>query len=124
MELVSKVEKLSEKKGCKMGQIAVGWVLAVAKRPGVPTIVPIPRSTNPNRIRENATILYLTNEELADIDRILEGFIPSGDRYPKVTTQDWEQLSIELQVIHVRIRVQASEVTVSEKITGKLVFFA
>lgn len=82
LELVSRVEALAKSKGCTPGQVAIGWLLSLSKRPGMPTIIPIPGSSKPERIRENATVVELTAQDLGEIDRILAGFVPAGDRYP------------------------------------------
>lgn len=88
LKLVEKVEALAKKKGCTPAQVSINWLLALAKRPGMPVIIPIPGSTNPDRIKENATIIDLTDEDLAEIDGMLQGFVMAGDRYPKVHMKD------------------------------------
>ncbi|KAF4473137.1 aldo keto reductase [Fusarium agapanthi] len=82
VQLVDDIEALAKKKGCTVSQIAINWLLSLSHRPGMPTIVPIPGSTKPDRIRENATIIDLTEEDLRDIDTLLASFTPAGDRYP------------------------------------------
>jgi pyridoxine 4-dehydrogenase len=84
MELVHSVEAIAKKKGCTPGQIAINWILSLSKRPGMPTIIPIPGSSNPERIRENATIVDLTEEDLAELEKVLAAFVPAGPRYPKL----------------------------------------
>ena len=81
MELVKSVERLAEAKGCTAGQIAINWILEISKRPGMPRIIPIPGSSNPDRIRENATRVELTADDMAQVDKILKEFVPAGDRY-------------------------------------------
>lgn len=88
VELVAQVETLAKKKNCTPGQIAINWLLSLSKRPGMPTIIPIPGSTNPDRIRENAVIVDLTAEDLSEIDQILASFVPAGDRYPPIFQKD------------------------------------
>ncbi|PTD10060.1 Pyridoxal reductase [Fusarium culmorum] len=80
--LVNNVEALAKKKGCTVSQIAINWLLSLSRRPGMPKIVPIPGSSKPDRIRENATIVNLTDEDLHDIDNLLASFTPAGERYP------------------------------------------
>ncbi|KAG5744052.1 hypothetical protein H9Q69_012813 [Fusarium xylarioides] len=82
VQLVDDIEALAKNKGCTVSQIAINWLLSLSRRPGMPTIVPIPGSTKPGRIRENATIIDLTEEDLRDIDTLLASFTPAGDRYP------------------------------------------
>ncbi|KJZ77413.1 hypothetical protein HIM_03137 [Hirsutella minnesotensis 3608] len=88
LELVSKVEALAKKKGCTPSQIAINWLLSISKRPGMPTVIPIPGSSNPERIRENATIVDLSVQDLAEIDEILASFTPVGERYPPSHMKD------------------------------------
>lgn len=73
---------MAEKKGCTPGQIAIGWILNVSKRPGMPRIIPIPGSSKPERISENATVVDLSEEDLAEMEKILAGFKTAGARYP------------------------------------------
>lgn len=56
--------------------------MALSRRPGMPKIIPIPGSTNPDRIRENATVVDLTDDDMASIDKILASFTTAGERYP------------------------------------------
>lgn len=88
LKLVEKVEALATKKGCTPAQISINWLLALSKRPGMPVIIPIPGSSNPERIKENATIVDLTSEDLAEIDGMLKGFVAAGDRYPASFMKD------------------------------------
>ncbi|KAJ6443434.1 RTA1 domain protein [Purpureocillium lavendulum] len=83
LELVRAVEDIAKRKGCTIGQIAIGWVVAMSRRPGMPTIIPIPGSSKPERVRENATLVDLTDAELKEIDEILKAFVPAGERYPE-----------------------------------------
>ncbi|KAM0559684.1 hypothetical protein ACHAPJ_004208 [Fusarium lateritium] len=82
IQLVNDIETLAKKKGCTVSQIAINWILSLSRRPGMPKIIPIPGSSKPDRIRENATIVDLTDEDLAGIDSILASFTPAGERYP------------------------------------------
>ncbi|KAM0341759.1 hypothetical protein ACHAPU_009892 [Fusarium lateritium] len=82
IQLVNDVEALAKKKNCTVSQIAINWLLSLSRRPGMPNIFPIPGSSKPDRIRENATIVELTDEDLADIDKLLASFVPAGERYP------------------------------------------
>lgn len=83
LRLVHEVEKLAAKKGCTPGQVAIGWVLALSRRPGMPRIIPIPGASRPERVRENAVEVELSEEEMAELDRIVKEFVPVGDRYPE-----------------------------------------
>ena len=81
LRLVSEVEKLAASKGCTPAQIAINWILALSRRPGMPKIIPIPGAGSPERVRENAVELELTDEDMAEIDRIVRQFAPIGERY-------------------------------------------
>lgn len=82
LELVAELEKLAKTKGCTPGQIAINWLVSLSKRPGMPTIIPIPGSSSAERVKENATIIDLTNDDLKEIERLLASFPVTGDRYP------------------------------------------
>lgn len=81
LELVKQLEKIAEKKGCKPSQLAVAWTLAQSKRNGNPEIIPIPGATTSDRIKENSTIVKLTDEELEEIDAVLAKATVVGGRY-------------------------------------------
>lgn len=83
LELVRQLEALAAKKGCKPSQLAIGWVLGISRRPGMPDIIPIPGATTAERVKENSTIVELTDEEMAEIDAVLAKFKVVGGRYPE-----------------------------------------
>lgn len=80
--LVHRVEELAKKKGVTPGQFAIGWVRSLSKRPGMPTIIPIPGATTADRVAENSKQVDLTDEELSLVDEILEKMDVKGTRYP------------------------------------------
>lgn len=82
IKLVHHVEELAKKKGCTSAQLALGWVRGLNGRPGMPTIIPIPGATTAERVKENAKVVELTDEDMAAIDKFLIGFKPLGRRYP------------------------------------------
>ena len=82
LELVKEVEKLAAKKGCTPGQLAINWVRCLSKKPGMPPIIPIPGGSSKARVEENAKIVDLSFEEMADIDAVLAKLEIKGDRYP------------------------------------------
>ncbi|KAG6362048.1 hypothetical protein INS49_010277 [Diaporthe citri] len=86
--LVHKVNELAKKKGCTPGQFALGWVRTLSKRPGMPTIIPIPGATTVERVNENSKLVDLTDEEMNVIDGILEKMEVKGDRYPDYVPVD------------------------------------
>ena len=82
LQLVHKVEEIANQKGCTPAQLAINWTLALSKRPGMPTIIPIPGATTAARVEENSKVVNITDEEMAQIDAILAKFTTAGDRYP------------------------------------------
>ncbi|KAI1409323.1 Aldo/keto reductase [Hypoxylon sp. FL1857] len=82
VQLVHQVEAMAKKKGCTPAQLAINWTRAISRRPGMPTIIPIPGATTAARVEENSKLFELTDEEMAEIDATLAKFTPSGERYP------------------------------------------
>lgn len=80
--LANKVIELAEKKGITAGQFALAWVRTLSKRPGMPTIIPIPGATKAERVKENSKLVELTDEEMATVDEILDKMDIKGTRYP------------------------------------------
>ncbi|CAN8098699.1 unnamed protein product [Discula destructiva] len=80
--LVHRVMELAEKKGATPGQVAIAWTRALSRRPGMPTIIPIPGATTADRVTENSKLVELTEEEMAVIDELLEKMDVKGARYP------------------------------------------
>jgi pyridoxine 4-dehydrogenase len=83
LRMVREVEKLAARKGCTPAQVAIGWVLALSRRPGMPRIIPIPGASKPERVRENAVEVELSDEDMVELDRIVREFSPEGLRYPE-----------------------------------------
>lgn len=81
LQLVREVQQLAAKKGCTPGQLAIGWVLALNRRPGMPTIIPIPGASRPERVRENAVEVEVTEEEMEELEKIAKEYAPLGERY-------------------------------------------
>ena len=83
LKLIDAIAALAAKKNCTAAQIAINWVVALNRRPGMPRIIPIPGASSPERLRENATVVDLAEEDMAEIERILASFPVAGDRYHK-----------------------------------------
>ena len=81
MKVTHEVEKLAEKKGVTIAQIAIGWVRALSGRNGVPIIIHIPGATTEERVLENGKEADLTEEELEEIGKILKENEVIGERY-------------------------------------------
>ncbi|KAI0152256.1 Aldo/keto reductase [Hypoxylon sp. NC0597] len=82
LQLVAQVEEMAKKKGCTPAQLAINWTRAISRRPGMPTIIPIPGATTVARVEENSKLVEITDEEMAEIDATLAKFTPVGERYP------------------------------------------
>jgi pyridoxine 4-dehydrogenase len=42
VKLVNELGKVAVEKGCTIGQVALGWLVALSRRSDMPTIIPIP----------------------------------------------------------------------------------
>lgn len=80
--LVQRVKELAAQRGITPGQFAIAWTRSLSKRPGMPTIIPIPGATSVDRVNENSKLLELTDMEMAAVDQILEKMDVKGARYP------------------------------------------
>ena len=78
LDLVAHVEALAQEKGCTPAQLALAWLLSRGT-----DIVPIPGSTRPERVEENAAAvdIRLSPQEIAELDAVGEGV--AGERYPE-----------------------------------------
>jgi len=76
---VDLLARVAQEKNATPSQIALAWVLAQK-----PWIVPIPGTTKPARMIENASAaeLVLTAAELRTLDEEASKITPSGERYP------------------------------------------
>jgi aryl-alcohol dehydrogenase-like predicted oxidoreductase len=77
-KLVDLIELIAAKKNATPAQIALAWLLARK-----PWIVPIPGTTKLHRLTENigATMIELTQEDLAEIEAIASKIKIQGQRY-------------------------------------------
>lgn len=82
LQLVKQVEEMAAKRSCTPAQLALGWVTSLQRRPGMPTIIPIPGGTTAAKVRENAKQIDLTDEEMDALDATLAKFEVAGGRYP------------------------------------------
>ena len=83
IELVNRLNVIAKKKGCTPAQLALGWVKQIGQGEGMPTIIPLPGATTAARVMENMALVSLTVLELEQIDKVLESFQVSGERYPE-----------------------------------------
>jgi aryl-alcohol dehydrogenase-like predicted oxidoreductase len=87
LRLVDRVGELAAAKEVTTAQLALAWVVAQGRgRQGDqrPVIVPIPGTTNPDRVTENvgAFAVDLTDDDLARLDEIMPAGVAAGERYP------------------------------------------
>ncbi|KAJ5081990.1 aldo/keto reductase [Penicillium argentinense] len=82
LQLVKQVEEMATKRSCTPAQLALGWVTSLQRRPGMPTIIPIPGGTSAAKVCENAKQIDLTDEEMNVFDATLDKFEVAGGRYP------------------------------------------
>ena len=82
MQLVQQVKDMATKKGCTPAQLAINWTRALSRRPGMPTIIPIPGATTAARVEENSKLIEISDEEMKEIDETLGKFKIVGERYP------------------------------------------
>lgn len=78
--LVNLIEKIAKDKNLKPSQIALAWVLAQKS-----FIVPIPGTTNLERLKENSKSadIELSDSEIKDINYALSKINIQGERYPE-----------------------------------------
>lgn len=78
LDLVGRVKSIAEGKGCTPAQLAIAWLLARGQ-----DIIPIPGSTRPERVEENAAAvsIALSPAELEELDAV--GANVAGNRYPE-----------------------------------------
>ncbi|KZV71887.1 aldo/keto reductase [Peniophora sp. CONT] len=78
LKLVEALKKVAENKGISPAQLCLAWVQSLGER-----IIPIPCSTKTSRMVENVNTsdIKLTDDEHAQIERILEEYPVSGGRY-------------------------------------------
>lgn len=82
--MVELLKQVASQKSATPAQIALAWILAQK-----PWIVPIPGTTNPDRLVENinAAAIELTQSELAEITTAASKIQLQGDRYPEALAQ-------------------------------------
>jgi aryl-alcohol dehydrogenase-like predicted oxidoreductase len=88
LELVSRVQAIADGKGVSAAQLALAWVLARGE-----SIVPIPGTTRPSHLEENAaaTEVTLSADELARLEQAAPKGAAAGLRYPEATLRFVEQ---------------------------------
>jgi len=82
LQLADQVAELATKKGVTRAQLAINWVIAQAKKAGVPAIIPIPGATITSRVEENSKVVEISEADLAELDETLKKVEVAGARYP------------------------------------------
>ncbi|ATY62493.1 aldo keto reductase [Cordyceps militaris] len=77
--IVDEIKKLAGRKGCTVAQIALAWNAAQG-------LISIPGTTRAPRLQENwaSRKIHLTEDETAEIRRIVDEAKPAGNRYEEV----------------------------------------
>lgn len=71
----------------------------LSRRPGIPTMLPIPRSTTVARTEEASTLIDIKDEEMSEIDAILARFTVAGGWSPTILLQAHNQIDTILSVV-------------------------
>ncbi|CAI7671621.1 unnamed protein product [Penicillium palitans] len=79
LAIVEELKKLATRKGCKISQIALAWVVSQG-------LIPIPGTTKAARLEENwaSRDIELTEEEKQQMRKIIDAAKPHGSRYGPV----------------------------------------
>lgn len=79
LAIVEEIKKLATRKGCKISQIALAWVVSQG-------LIPIPGTTKAARLEENwaSRDIELTEEEKQQMRKIIDAAKPHGSRYGPV----------------------------------------
>ncbi|CAI7569315.1 unnamed protein product [Penicillium viridicatum] len=79
LAIVEEIKKLATRKGCKISQIALAWVVSQG-------LIPIPGTTKAARLEENwaSRDIELTEEEKQEMRKIIDAAKPHGNRYGPV----------------------------------------
>ena len=80
LAMVAAIEAVAQSKGCKLGQVALAWLLAQGD-----DIVPIPGTKRSGRVDENLAALdvVLSVDEVARLSAALPPGAAAGTRYPE-----------------------------------------
>lgn len=72
---VQRITEVAEKRGLTPAQLSLTWIRTLSSQDDMPTIIPIPGSTNVSRVIENTELLpLLTAEDMAEIEAVLNKF--------------------------------------------------
>lgn len=79
LALYARFKAIADDVGCTTAQLCLAWLLAKGD-----DIIPIPGTTNPDHMREDAAAaaITLSTEVVARVDAVVNGGTVSGSRYP------------------------------------------
>jgi pyridoxine 4-dehydrogenase len=80
LKLADAVENIAKCKGLASSQVALAWV----QRQGA---IPIPGSTNTERIAMNSNVVKLTKEDMAELQHVIDTMPAAGERYPEAAVK-------------------------------------
>lgn len=80
--LVDELEKIAVAKGCTPAQLALSWVKAQSRKPGMPVFVPVAGARSESRVIENVGVVDLADDDLAQIAALQEKYPVAGERFP------------------------------------------
>ncbi|KAH0613911.1 uncharacterized protein H6S33_005797 [Morchella sextelata] len=83
LQLVDAVKEVADKKGVTASQLALAWIKHQSGRGGKPVIIPLFGAVKDTRVEENMKKVGVTDEEVAEIDKILKSIEIAGGRYNK-----------------------------------------
>lgn len=82
LKLAQRVADLAHAKGVTTAQVAIAWVVAMGRRPGMPQFLPIPGATTEARVLENMKLAQLTDQEVEQLFEYSRKAEVKGTRYP------------------------------------------
>ena len=82
-DFATKLEEIAKEKGVTKAQLALGWVLGLNGREGMPVVIPIPGASSEARVQENTKGVELSKDEWETLDRLAKENVVEGDRYPE-----------------------------------------
>jgi len=97
LRLLDRFTALAEAAGCTPAQLCLAWLMRKD-----PTLVPIPGTTRPKHMRENAGAaeVRLSDDTVAQVDALVNASTVSGSRYPPAmqSAVDTERTPAEAEV--------------------------
>ena len=73
-KLVEAVEQVAQRRSLTSSQVAIAWAAHHSA-------IPIPGTTNIDRVVENSNLSMLTDEDMLELQKIIDTFPIAGERY-------------------------------------------